>query len=88
MGSVPRSGRSPGGGHGNPLQYSCLQNPMDRGVLQATVPAFAKSGTQLSDRVRMHKVSITAAMSIARPDFPCKISYHFSLPKVIIKNRG
>ena len=30
MGSVPGSGRSPGGGHGNPLQYSCLENPMDR----------------------------------------------------------
>ena len=32
MGSIPRLGRSPGGGHGNPLQYSCLENPMDRGV--------------------------------------------------------
>ena len=32
LGSIPRSGRSPGEGHGNPLQYSCLENPMDRGV--------------------------------------------------------
>jgi len=32
VGSIPGSGRSPGGGHGNPLQYSCLQNPMDRGA--------------------------------------------------------
>ena len=32
MGLIPESGRSPGGGHGNPLQYSCLENPMDRGV--------------------------------------------------------
>ena len=31
-GSIPRSGRSPEGGHGNPLQYSCLENPMDRGA--------------------------------------------------------
>ena len=31
-GSIPGSGRSPGGGHGNPLQYSCLKNPMDRGA--------------------------------------------------------
>ena len=31
-GSIPRSGRSPGKGHGNPLQYSCLENPMDRGA--------------------------------------------------------
>ena len=32
VGSIPGSGRSPGGGHGNPLQYSCLENPMDRGA--------------------------------------------------------
>ena len=36
VGSIPGSGRSPGGGHGNPLQYSCLENPMDRGVWWAT----------------------------------------------------
>ena len=32
MGSIPESGRSPGGGHGNPFQYSCLENPMNRGA--------------------------------------------------------
>ena len=37
VGSIPRSGRSPGEGNGNPLQYSCLENPMDRGAWQATV---------------------------------------------------
>ena len=37
VGLIPGSGRSPGGGHGNPLQYSCLENPMDRGAGQATV---------------------------------------------------
>ena len=37
VGSIPGSGRSSGGGHGNPLQYSCLENPMDRGLWQATV---------------------------------------------------
>ena len=37
MGSIPGSGRSPGKGHGNPLQYSCLENPMDRGAWWATV---------------------------------------------------
>ena len=36
-GSIPRLGRSPGGEHGNPLQYSCLENPMDRGAWWATV---------------------------------------------------
>ena len=37
LGSIPGSGRSPGGGHGNPLQHSCLENPMDRGAWRATV---------------------------------------------------
>ena len=46
MGSVPGSGRFPGGGHGNPLQYSCLENPMDRGAQQATVHRVAQSQTQ------------------------------------------
>ena len=44
---IPASGRSPGGGHGNPLQCSCLENPMDGGAWQATVPRAAKSQTQL-----------------------------------------
>ena len=47
MGSVPGLGRFPGGGHGNPLQYSCLENPMDRGAWQATVRKVAKSQTRL-----------------------------------------
>ena len=42
-GSIPGLGRSPGGGHGNPLQYSCLENPMDTGAWQATVHGVAKS---------------------------------------------
>ena len=41
-GSIPASGRYPGGGNGNPLQYSCLGNPMDRGVWWATVHVLAK----------------------------------------------
>ena len=44
-GSIPGLGRSPGGGNGNPLQYSCLGNPMDRGAWQATVLEVAKSQT-------------------------------------------
>ena len=46
---IPGLGISPGGGRGNPLWYSCLENPMDRGALQATVHGVAKSQTQLSD---------------------------------------
>ena len=44
-GLIPRSGRFPAGGHGNPLQYPCLENPMDRGAWWATVLGAAKSGT-------------------------------------------
>ena len=43
--SIPGLGRPPGGGHGNPLQYSCLENPMDRGAWQAIVHTVAKSQT-------------------------------------------
>ena len=41
-GLIPGLGRSPGGGNGNPLQYSCLENPMDRGAWRATVPQGRK----------------------------------------------
>ena len=49
QGSIPKSVRSSGEGNGNPLQYSCLENPMDRGVWQTTVHGIAKSQTRLSD---------------------------------------
>ena len=45
VGLIPGSGRSPGGGHGSPFQYSCLENPMDRGAWWATVHGAAKSQT-------------------------------------------
>ena len=45
MGSIPGSGRSPGEGNGNPVQYSCLENPMHRGTWRATVHGIAESGT-------------------------------------------
>ena len=48
LGSIPGLGRSLGEGNGNPLQYSCLENPMDRGAWWATVHAVAKSRTRLS----------------------------------------
>ena len=47
-GSIPGSGRSPGEGNGNPLQYSCLENPVDRGAWWATVHGVAQSQTHLS----------------------------------------
>ena len=47
MGSIPGLGRSPGGGKGNSLQHSCLENPKNRGAWQATVHSIAKNQTQL-----------------------------------------
>ena len=55
LGSIPGSGRSPGEGNGNPLQYSCLENPMDRGAWWATVHGVAKSQTPLSDLTNLTK---------------------------------
>ena len=55
-GSIPGSGRSPGGGNGNPLQYSCLENPRDRGTWWARVPAVVQSRTWL--RIYAHTHSI------------------------------
>ena len=46
---IPGSGRSPGGGHGYPLQYSCLENPKDRGACWATVRGITESQKQLGD---------------------------------------
>ena len=57
MGSMPGLGRSPGEGNNNPLQYSCLENPMNRGAWRATVHGVAKSRTWLSEHTA-HKSSI------------------------------
>ena len=53
LGTVPGSGKTPGGGHGNPLQYSCLENPMDRKAWRATVHRVPNSQTWLM-RLSMH----------------------------------
>ena len=53
MASIPGSRRSPGGGHGNPLWYSCMENPMDRGAWQAIGHGLQKSWIQLR-RLSMH----------------------------------
>ena len=54
-GSIPRSGRTPGGEHSNPLQYSCLENPMDRGAWWVIVHRVAKSQTSL----KQHGIQVT-----------------------------
>ena len=56
---IPGSGRSPAGGNGNPLQYSCMENPMDRGAWQATVHRAAKSWTH------MHSVQFSSVQSLS-----------------------
>ena len=58
LGSVPGLSRSPGEGHANPLQYSCLENPMDRGARWATVRSIAQSWTQLK-RLSRHAHRLT-----------------------------
>ena len=61
LGFIPLQGRSPGGGHGNPLQYSCLENPMDRGAWWATVHGVSKSRMLLNDL--SHKNAKTPALT-------------------------
>ena len=65
MGLIPVSGRSPGEGHGNPLQYSCLENPMDRGAWRATVYRVPKSWTQLK-WLSMHALVVKVKSNVVK----------------------
>ena len=73
LGSIPGSGRSPGEGNGNPLQYSCLGNPMDGGAWWATVHGVAKSRTRLSER--LHPVLFTDLTIFGNT--ACFVSEHY-----------
>ena len=64
LGSIPGLGRSPGEGNGNLLQYSCLENPMDRGAWWATVHGVAKSRTRLSNFTFTLVISLTNCLSL------------------------
>ena len=68
-GLIPGSGRSPGGGHGSPLQYCCLENPTDRGAWQATDHGVAKSQTWLSNWACVHR---TQHWVLANFSYSCK----------------
>ena len=81
MGYIPGLGRSPGGGHGSLLQYSCLENPMDRGAWWATVHQVAKSRTLLKQHniiklsVQMYKSGQKVYIS------SCTVVFHFKIYK-------
>ena len=64
LGSIPGLGRSPGEGNGNPLQYSCPENPMDGGAWQATVHKVSKSRTRLSDFTFSFTLTLTLVILI------------------------
>ena len=59
VGLIPGSGRSPGGEHGDPLQYSCPKNPMDCGACRAIVHGVSKSCILLSTHIQKHKIPVS-----------------------------
>ena len=62
-GSIPESGRSPGGGNGNPLQYSCLENPMDRGISRANSP-WGRRESDTTERLSMHSSTLALGLLV------------------------
>ena len=70
LGLIPGLRRSPGGGHSNPLQYSCLENPMERGAWQATVHGVTKNQTRLSDFTSLHFIHVSMTFSQIIPPSP------------------
>ena len=89
LGSIPGVRRSPGAGHRNPLQYSCLENSMDRGDWQATIHGVAKSQTQLGNSAQhstgLVKHIIFKLQSLG-PFLKNNIFYLFSKIRFIVGN--
>ena len=86
LGLIPRSGRSPGEGNGNPLQYACLEKPMEGAAWWATIHGVAKSRTRLSDFTSL--IWFTAKLSRSYTDFsniPCPHTC-ITFPTIIISH--
>ena len=79
--SIAELGRSSGGGNGNPLQYSCLENPMDRGACRDPVPGVTKSLTRLSTHAHTQLVSDSFTLPIKVRESWCSLE-RFSFPRV------
>ena len=76
MGSIPGSGRSPGEGHGDPLQYSCLENPMDRGAWRATVHGVSTKQRQLVHATMRMNLKMRSERSLTRRSPIVKFHLH------------
>ena len=70
VGSIPGSGRSPEEGSGNPLQYSCLENPMDRGVWQATYSSWGHKELDMTEHTHIHTHTHTHTHTQTPPQVP------------------
>ena len=80
-GSLPGSGRSPGEGNGNPLQYSCLENSMEGVAWQATVHGVPKSQTQLNDFTFYHVIQIHLTLLGSMHETGCSGLVHWDDPE-------
>ena len=84
-GSIPVLGRSPGDGHGNPLQYSCLENLTDRGLWWTAVHGVAKSRTRLSDLAYMQLSSVLSSLIFCPLDLSVAERKVLRSPAMIVK---
>ena len=87
-GSIPGLERSPGGRHGNPLQYSCLENPMDRGAWRATAHKVTKSWTQLRTATAKSLQSCPSLCDPIDSSSPTGVGCHFLLQCMKVKNES
>ena len=81
LGSIPVSGRSSGKGNDYPLQYSCLENPMDGGAWWATVHGITNSRTQLSDFTSLHFLLLRLCLGLNNLNYVNHLEQHFAHSK-------